>query len=414
MARRRPKIVGGGCARRRGRVVDVPANRGVAWLRRLPWVSLLAATACFPSGPDFQEASQLRGVRVIGVVPEPGSGAPGTTVHLNMEVFDTLQHPWIREASREATGLPEEGDPVVPLHIAWLGGCHNPPADAHFGCYPLLTEIARNLPDPLPAEADIAGSEAEFWGIGPSFATTIPDGILDGRQLEGVAPPFGVSFAFFAVCRGLLRPDPDITQGVPLRCEDDAGNPIAAGGFVRGFTRIYTYADSVNDNPQVSAVTVNGVDLEDQSCESDADCEDYGEGEFDSACATPVAPVLSIGSIAVEPRCLPAVKACDGPDCERLELRARLDPDSVELDPASAGGEGDAPEEILWVKYYAFGGLGRDESLINDRASGFNEDFSTRWLPPSRAASDPLPIWGVTQDSRGGTAVTRWDVVVTE
>jgi hypothetical protein len=84
------------------------------------------------------------------------------------------------------------------------------------------------------------------------------------------------------------------------------------------------------------------------------------------------------------------------------------------LDPAGQL-EGQPPtEEILWVKYFGIGGLGRSEALVNDRRNGFNEEYAAGWFPPNVASPAPLPVWGVVQDNRGGARVVRWDIVVTE
>jgi hypothetical protein len=379
------------------------------------------SAGCFPTGPNFEGPARLRGLRAVAITSAPGSGSPGGSVELELQLFDGRAHP----GAPEYWGPVDGGAGLVamsderPISIAWLGGCHNPPGDSHFGCYPMLNEIARRLPSPLPTTpAAVPAEAAGFLGLGRHFTATIPPDILEGRQREDSAPPFGVSFAFFAACKGQLVPAPDANDGVPLACQSEAGEPITdAKAFLRGFTTFYTYAGGVNRAPVVSRRLTAGIELMDVACETDADCAELASGPFGSVCASPWTPLLATApeSTVPEPkRCLPSVPRCRGPECEDYELLAELSPESVEKDTAVTLVESAAPDEVIWVKYYAIFGLSRTEALINERATGFNEDYATRWRPPPVRTETPFPVWAVIQDNRGASTVVRWDFVVTD
>ncbi len=390
-------------------------NRATARPRRTRSCALASAAlscGCFPSGPDFRPQRGVGGVRVLAVVPTPASGAPGARVELELDAYDGSRHP-IRSLAAGAAGTGLSGEPA-PLTIAWLGGCHNPPGDAHFGCYPLLQRIAEALPSPLPTSAaDVPLAEREFWGIGTSFATIIPPDVLEGRELDTNALPFGVSFVFFAACRGRLLPSPE-AAGVPLRCETESGEPVGAEGFVRGFSTVYTYAGSINQPPAISAKVLQGHELSEPACADDSDCLDLITEDFGSTCRSPF-DIDSAGEPSMTPRrCLPSIPRCAAPPCRAYQLWPRLDSSSIEPDPAAAPPGGTPPNEIVWVKYYGVGGLSDGEKLINDRASGLSSDYSVSWRPPPRGLDAPVPVWAVVQDNRGGVSVARWDIVVAE
>lgn len=375
-------------------------------------VLFASVTACFPSNPSFTEARQLRGVRVLGALSEPASGLPGAELVLQLEAFDAA--PVLQEAQR-AAGLLDEATPVAtsPLSVAWLGGCHNPPGDAQSGCYSLLQQVVARLPDPLPeTSADIPPEQAAFFGVGRRFSVHVPEDILEGRQLQTSAAPFGVSFSFFAVCRGVLRPAPALGP-VPLSCHDrDTGEPSGSDAFVQGFVTTYTYGGTLNLAPALLGMPIDGVELPLVSCSSDADCAGVGVGELSTACARPLAPQFSLIAQPEPQRCLPLVPSCTARPCANHELRPELSPDSVEDDRSAAPPGGVPPREIVWVKYFGFGGFSRGQALINDRATGSNPDYALRWTPPAFAVDSPLPVWAVVQDNRGGTAIARWDFVV--
>lgn len=389
------------------------AGRTLLLLAR--WLGCAAAlTGCFPSGPDFSPPRRVLGVRVLAVTSAPASGVPGERAELQLEAYDARQHPGLATAGSDA-GADAGTEMPAPLTVAWLGGCHNPPGDVHFGCYPLLQRIAAALPSRLPASAaEVPVEQREFWGVGSRFAATIPEDVLEGRQLDTNALPFGVSFVFFAVCRGHLLPAPDVPNDVPLRCESDDGEPVDSEGFVSGFATLYTYAGSVNRAPVISAKITAGRELPEPACASDSDCAPLASGALGSVCRSPLPARISGEPSAASSRCMPSVQRCVAPPCPSYELWPLLAAGSVEPDLAAAPPGGRPPSEVIWVKYYGLGGLSEGQALINDRASGLSPSYSTRWTPPPFASAAPLPVWAVVQDNRGGASVARWDFVVTD
>ncbi|HEU4576857.1 MAG TPA: hypothetical protein VFS67_01285 [Polyangiaceae bacterium] len=371
----------------------------------------MVISGCFPSGPEFPNPRQPRGVRVLGAVAAPASGTPGGDVDLKLELFDG--GPLLAEL-RQAAGLAGDTPAAAPLSVAWLGGCHNPPGDAQSGCYPLIGEIAANLPDPLPeSNAAIPRELRSFFAVGNQFSLHVPESILEGRQLRTAAAPFGVSFTFFAVCRGVLRPALDDDQAVPLRCEDrDTGEELGSEAFVSGFVTTYTYEGALNHPPVLSRAPIDGVEAPVVPCESDADCAATQIGELATACARPLTPELSVATELAPQRCLPVVSACSAPPCASHQLSPELSPTSVEPDPTGAAPGAPAPDEIVWVRYFGFGGFNREQALINDRATGLNPDYALSWSAPPVSVEAPVPVWAIVQDNRGGTAVARWDFLV--
>jgi hypothetical protein len=388
----------------------------------------LAATSvgCFPSGPSFESPARVRGVRVLGVMPVPASGSPGGTVALTLEAFDGQLLPPPRATgpdggSQGATPTEEgptaaEWTPPAPLSVVWFAGCHNPPGDAQYGCYPGLQQIIAQLPDPLPTDPSAIPTNAQaVFGLGRTFSVHVPTTILAGRQLDTAAPPFGISFVFFAVCRGLLRPDPSQTSALPLRCDDpETGQTQGSEAFVRGFSTVYTYSGVQNRAPSIAAVTIDGAIFERRSCTTENDCADLRAGSLPTVCRAPLAPeFVPTGASSVK-QCLPTVPKCSAIPCPRYRLFAELDATSVERDPSGTRLGLPPPAEILWVNYFGYGGLDRDEVLVNDRSSGFNPDYAVTWTSPPIVPDRPLPTWAVIQDNRGGTAIARWDFVVTD
>lgn len=388
------------------------SRSGSSALRSVALLAWLLSSSCFPSGPDFANPRQPRGVRVLGSVASPASGVPGGDLELRLELFDGA--PLLAELQQAAGVAGDAPSTAAPLSVAWLGGCHNPPGDAQSGCYPLLRQIAANLPDPLPSSnTEIPAELRSYFAVGNQFALHVPESILEGRQLQTAAAPFGVSFTFFAVCRGVLRPDPESRGAVPLRCQDwDTGETLGSEAFVPGFVTTYTYAGALNHAPVLSAAALDGVELPAVSCESDDDCAATRVGELPTACGRPLAPEFSAMAEPVPRRCLPVVRACPAPPCVSHQLLPELSASSVEADPSGAPPGAAAPDEIVWVRYFGYGGFSREQALINDRATGLNPDYALSWSAPPVAIDSPLPVWAVVQDNRGGTAVARWDFLV--
>jgi hypothetical protein len=306
--------------------------------------------------PAFDPPSKVTGLRVLAVQPEPASGSPGVPVELSMLVAD---------------GKTEPDEPPRPLQIAWLLGCHNPPTRLYFGCLPILRVLANGVEDPasVPPGTVALGTDVTF---------PIPDDILSAAPRVSTDPVhFGVSYAFFAVCAGQLRPRPDITDGIPLDCVDPAtGTPLGASDFVLGFTTVYSYEGSVNQNPVLETVTFDDIAVPDPACAPE------------------------------DETCLPKVKACgleNRDQCPKHRVSPRITPESAER----LGDVG----EILWASYYASAGtFATPAQLVNDRATGLVDDYSGTFRAP--AAAGPVRIWVTINDQRGGAVWQTFDVLV--
>jgi hypothetical protein len=306
--------------------------------------------------PGFEPQSKIAGLRVLAVQPDPASGSPGVTVALSMLVAD---------------GKTEPEAPARPLQIAWMLGCHNPPSRLYYGCLPVLRAIARSFDDPEALAAGVVG-------FGPDVGFSIPENILSSAPRVAMDPVhFGVSYAFFAVCAGQLRPRPDVTDRIPLDCVDTVtGKPLGASDFVLGFTTVYSYEGSVNQNPVLEALTFDGATVPDPACEPDDDT------------------------------CLPKVPACgldERSSCPAYRVSPRITPESAER--LSSGGE------ILWASYYASAGAFQTPTqLVNDRATGLVDDYSGTFRAP--AEPGPVRIWVTVNDQRGGAVWRTFDLLV--
>jgi hypothetical protein len=188
---------------------------------------------------------------------------------------------------------------------------------------------------------------------------------------------FGVSYAFFAVCAGQLRPRPDVTDRIPLDCVDSTtGTPLGASDFVLGFTTVYSYEGSVNQSPVLESLTFDETPVPDPACASG------------------------------DETCLPRVKACaleQRDQCPKHRVAPRVTPESAER----LGNVG----EILWASYYASAGSFQTPTqLVNDRATGLVDDYSGTFRAP--AQTGPVRIWVTINDQRGGATWDTFDLVV--
>ena len=328
---------------------------------------------------DFAPKSRVDTLRVLAVRPEPASGAPGQTSTLDLLVADGASETNVVAGAQRA------------LQVAWLGGCHNPPTRQFFGCYPLLGAIAARLSSRVvdtPAQALPPGA----FGTSTRFELSVPDDILT-RAERGPSDPihFGVSYAFFAVCAGELRPRADLTDRVPLECVDaQSGQALGRRDFVTGYATLYSYDGATNHNPGLASVQFGPVTLSPTSCLADADCAglvDEVSAGFSEVC----------GSNGL---CAPSVPACAGPSaCPPILISPNVDPASAELLP------GQGAREILWASFYATNGsFDTATQLINDRASGFVADHGSYFHPPKGSGMNPTTVWVTVNDERGGAA----------
>jgi hypothetical protein len=343
---------------------------------------VLGSTWLAACSEDFESPARLDSVRVLAVRSEPASGVPGSDAALEMLLVD--EDP------------PPELAPPRELEILWLGGCHNPPGRQFYECYPLLRALAAELedgavqtpPDRLPPGV---------FGTGRTFSFTVPEGIVaDAPRVRTDPVHFGVSFVFFAVCSGKLRPRPELRNRIPIDCVDrESGGPVPSSEFVSGFSTLYSFEGLVNENPSLNGLRIDGAPYTPaMPCEADSDCAALEDSEraLRYACSS--------GRV-----CVPRFTACP----QQGECPAhRIEPD---IDRASSERVGDE-NEILWANYYSTAGrFDADAQLVSDRKTGYTDDPSGRWHPP-RKAVDTVRFFITVNDQRGGATWTSLDVTV--
>jgi hypothetical protein len=339
----------------------------------------LLAPAC---GPSFETPSVVDSLRVLAVRADPASGAPGETSTLEMLYAD---------------GTPlESGESPRTIQVAWLGGCHNPPGRAYYGCFPTISTIAKELSAAVIDTPEGALPPGAF-GIGTAFSVPLPDDILSSApSYPGDTVHFGVSYAFFAACAGELRPRPEWTDRVPLACVDPAsGRELDADDFVQGFATLPTYEGARNENPVLTGVRFGSLDVLDAACAIDTDCDGIGGAEPGKLACTATG------------KCALVVRRCasDEDDCSEILVDPEIETDSAQALP------GDQGKEILWANFYATDGdFETPTQLVNDRATGWVEDHGSYFHAPDEAGE--IEVFVTVHDERGGTAWSSFPVVV--
>jgi hypothetical protein len=379
------------------------------------------ALSAFACQDDFVPQSAIHGLRVLAVRPEPASGSPGATVHLEL-LFADSRVP-------DADAMP----PMPPVSIAWLGGCHNPPGRQYYACLPALRRLAGN-----PALGDASAGAPEF-ASGPTFDETLPDDILSAApKLPSDPVHYGVSYVFFAACIGDIGVDG--ASEFPLTCKN-GGVPVGPSGFVIGFTTIYSYAgaENQNHNPVLASLGFDGSPVFAASPDALAELpvvtdmgaagEPGAPSEVTSADCTVAGGVTGSGSAlkccqndddcagvmfshsaacSANKVCAPVIGPCGGSGCPGLRVAPLLEPASLE---SVTGGN-----EIVWASYYAtLGAFENPGRLVVDRSNGVAENYAEIWKPPPPDASGKdrtARLWATLNDQRGGATWGFFDVVV--
>jgi len=344
----------------------------------IAWVAGASVFGC--TDPEPPEVARLE---VVGVRADPPSGAPGRRIELELVHSQQVMPELAVDESRRSV--------ASGIHVAWFGGCHNPPGGAYYGCFAALRAVAEKLPNPIPEQLDPDHAEEGVFGLGQTFAIQIPEDIL----IETSTGLAGVSFAFFAVCRGQLRPKPDAQNTVPLGCHDENGKELGNSRFAVGFTTIRTVPGVDNQNPEIAGVRLDGVPLERSTCFSDEDCMDLSNGQWPYRCGD-------------EGECWPVIEDCDSPPCQDVDVELIIDPSSAEVLPA---GEGSRPRETLHVEILSLlSGLG-DKVEIYPGSGEFSveDEFRLTPLPPDAyPEARQIPWIAMIEDERGGRGFLEW------
>lgn len=371
-------------------------------MKRAHLALLLACPLLAGCEGGFDPPSRVDSLRVLAVktrVRSPentdfsdvASGAAGARVRLELFGVDGA-------ASAQAPRA---------IQIAWFGGCHNPPTRQFYACYPGLRQAAavveRELVSErnahLPADLFRATADADLATLseaaGTAFEFDLPEDILSAAPRSDRDPVhFGVSFIFFAVCKGVLEARPELANQVPVACVDPTTRrELGARDFVTGFTTVYTYEGAVNHNPRLETLTLGGVEV-DAACTTDADCELPSRADAGLARRCTDAG-----------RCVIQVPRCVGSPCSKFLIEPRMTADSGETLP---GGD----NEVVWANFYASAGrIGVGTQLLNDRALGRIPEPGSFFTPP-RTSITSVELWLTVDDQRGGTDYRRFAVEV--
>jgi hypothetical protein len=336
---------------------------------RAPWLLAAAlALSTLACGPEFDASNEIKTLRILGVKKDKPYAQPGDTVHL-----DLLAH--------DAKG--RDG-----VQYAFIGGCVNPPGDLYYGCFAQYGEQA-------------AAGQLPQFALGDTFDVTLPGDIISSRpELEPGQPRYGLAIVFFAACAGRLSFDMDAapgegSTGLPLLCLDEDDNPLGSEDFVVGFTSIYSFDEVSNQNPSFTLddegkarFLVAGEELE-ADCVG-GDCQGAADVEVDCE-ATPE-------------RCVEACNDDGEPECPAIDVAPVIDK-IIEQDKVSSDLFGESVTEQMWVNYYVDHGGISEVRLLNDTNSGWNEKYRGQLRAPK--AKDPIKVWAVAHDNRGGMEFTR-------
>jgi hypothetical protein len=295
------------------------------------------------------------------------------------------------EASSEASA-PEEAGATLDAGLAEGG-----PSDGALDAAIADALADRELRDAGGADLEAAAPEAsDVDGSTPggvpdltsSYAIDIPaldapDNIV--RAVPGTAAPYGLAFAFFALCAGQFTLVPNATPGAfPLTCVDGDGKVLGSDDFVAGYTAVYVY----DPHPAMGEAITNN---------------------------NPVVTGFQFDGETVDPAHPPHVMRCastSSDDCPTHAVKAMIDKDqTMEEDVGARGPDGQRVNEQDWVAFYATGGsFAHDLRLVSDATAGWNDDHGTDWHIPSDPG--PAKIWAVVHDNRGGVGWVSMSVIV--
>jgi hypothetical protein len=324
----------------------------------------LGSAAC---GPQFDPSNEVKTLRVLGVKKDKPYAQPGDTVNLQLLWHDP------------------KGRADADLQRAFIGGCVNPPGDLYYGCFAQYGQTGD-----VPA-----------IGVGDTFHVTLPSDIISSRaDLELGQTRYGLYIVFFAVCAGKLDfveldPKDAGSTGLPLRCLDDAGQPLGSEDFVVGYTSIYSFEGVSNENPSFTV-------------------DDAGQGQYllagqavaadcvGNACQG--APAVEVDCDATPERCIKACADDGDPSCPAIDLKPAIEK-KIEKDEVSSKLFRTTVTEQMWVNYYVDRGGISEVRLLNDTNSGWNEKYRGQLRAPKDTG--PMQVWSVIHDNRGGMEFSR-------
>ncbi|HEX9621950.1 MAG TPA: hypothetical protein VF989_17510 [Polyangiaceae bacterium] len=334
-------------------------------------LGIFAALSCLACGAEFDPPSEVNTLRVLAVQKDQPYAQPGDSVELSL-----LWHDGAPDADRDISRV-------------WVSGCFNPLGDAYFGCFATLAE----------GDGDGDGSfpESVIIGSGDSFAFQVPDDIITSRPppLDPLQPRYGLAIVFFAACAGRLEVfAPEQAGALPLRCLDEANQPLGPDDFVVGYTNVFVYESFENQNATVTGFEVAGTELAADGFCIGADCVDTNPPEDEEL------------DCPDDPRCVAACSADGDPDCPEVPVRPIVAEESAEADSVAREAYGRDLTEQMWINYYVSrGSVSSPVRLLNDATTGWNPEYESNLLAPREPG--PLLIWAVVHDNRGGVEWAR-------
>jgi hypothetical protein len=187
------------------------------------------------------------------------------------------------------------------------------------------------------------------------------------------------------------------SPGLPVRCLNDAGEPLGSEDFIVGYTSIYSFEGISNKNPAFSV-------------------DDAGKGEFligdqtvPADCVGEVCQTTNPVEVDCDSQPERCIKACadDGdPACPNIDVKPAIEQSAnVEKDAVSSTLFGTDVTEQMWVNYYVDRGGMSEVRLLNDTNSGWNEKYRGQLHAPKDPG--PMQIWAVIHDNRGGMEFSR-------
>lgn len=290
--------------------------------------ALVAAALGAGCGSDFDPASRVQGLRILATRVDKPYAAPGETV-----TFETL-------------AVDPEGRPVA---VSWAA-CARPTSPSALGCVRAL-----------PASAPLT--------TGSAFTLTIPPTALDG------VPAIARKTVFFGAvqvaCPGAVTTTGG-PEGLPVRCDDERGQPLPLGDYELAVKRVYVRAADKNQNPTIARVTWDGVDWPEGEVKSVSACSSATSNRFDE---------------------------CDG---ESHALSIAPTEGSIELGVDELG---DPFEEKLLAQYYSTEGIFEYQAKDGVRSQ-------TAFKARQGAVGKTVTLWFVLRDDRGGVDWTARRIAV--
>ncbi|NOU32914.1 MAG: hypothetical protein HOO96_33835 [Polyangiaceae bacterium] len=330
----------------------------------LAFAALASAIAC--GNTDFDPQNKVDGVRILSSRADKPYAKPGDTVNLELLVAD---------------GRVEKPRPVV---TAWIPiPCINPPEDLYYLCFTGSSgstgSSSTGGQGPL-GQLRPGQDVTRFLPQGPTYSFKMPDNVIIPRKS---GEPYGLAILFNIVCAGrILIDEVDPSKGVqqvPISCVDEYGEKLPPTQYVIGLTRVYAYANRVNNNPVIEGLTFQGA---------------------------PIDPKVGI----TVDRC--TAKDVDKlQDCPELKVDVQVPATSNELNEGEKDVDGTPLRELVWASFFASTGtFDGDARLLYDTRTGKVGDTVIRYLPPAIPGDGTL--WTVVKDNRGGAVWTDFPVHV--